>query len=204
MAIKRVFCSVHLYELLLGLQRCDLVLGELLLCALVRVASKPSRPQILNILLLLCALVRVASASSARLWISDILLLCALVRVASLRLLLMRRSVLFFCSVHLYEFLPVDLDGDHPGLNLLLCALVRVASFRSPNAWEIPEASALCTCTSCFVTAFGDYDSCTFFCSVHLYELLLDLFHAVAGGVMLLLCALVRVASMLPYLYLRH
>ena len=56
------FCSVHLYELLREDKEREIYKEKLLLCALVRVASKEAALDYVQHGLLLCALVRVASA----------------------------------------------------------------------------------------------------------------------------------------------
>ena len=55
--------------------------------------------------------------------------------------------------------------------------------------------SALRTCASCFESALAVFSTCLFFCSAHLCKLLLFLAHAQIKHELLLLCALVQVAS---------
>ena len=129
-----------------------------------------------------------------------------------------RRKIMWFLLCALVQVASVNEPQDQDGApHLLLCALVQVASKSPPDRRNSLRASALRTCASCFDDFEIDYKQLSLllcalvqvaslsktdfvpqqfnFCSVHLCKLLLA--HEYGGDLnnVLLLCALVQVAS---------
>ena len=64
-----------------------------------------------------------------------------------------------------------------------------------PDSWRRVSPSALRTCASCFVRRNNRENSKAYFCSAHLCKLLLAMSIGFSKKILLLLCALVQVAS---------
>ena len=167
------FCSAHLCKLLLWFARKDYKSILLLLCALVQVASMIERRAS-------CPSSAFCSAHLCK------LLLCILYKVLG------REG---FCSAHLCKLLQINTYSTTPPRELLLCALVQVASslrFKRENV-----STGFCSAHLCKLLLTYPMMICRFevFCSAHLCKLLRHGAAAPDLPAVLLLCALVQVAS---------